>query len=264
MMRTNLQRAVRVVRRRLGMRQCDLGERAGVSREVVSRLERGELRGMTLASIDRVAEALAATVDVTLRWQGEQVDRMLDAAHAALQKSVAETLTSLGWLVQVEVSFNRYGDRGRVDVIALHPMLRIVVVVEVKSALGDLQDTLGRLDIKARVARAIAAEIGWSAVSGVVPMLVIGQSRATRRVVAEHEPLFARYSVRGRSCVAWLRRPTTPVPSGLLWFVKPPDSHHVTIRSGQRVRTAQTRACCTRGVNPDRSRCGPLRNAHVV
>jgi len=252
MMRTNLQRAVRAVRRRLGMRQGDLGERAGVSREMVSRLERGELRGMTLASIDRVAEALGATVDVTLRWRGENLDRVLDAAHAALQKTVAATLTSLGWLVRVEVSFNHYGDRGRVDVIAFHPMLRVVVVVEVKSALGDLQETFGRLDVKARLARTIAAEVGWAAPAGVVPMLVIGDSRTARRLVAEHAALFARYSVRGRSCLAWLRRPQAALPSGLLWFVKLPDSRQATATRGQRIRTAKTRASCTPGVNSAR------------
>ena len=180
----------------------DLGGRIGVSRELISRLERGDLRGLTLGSVEKVAASRGATVDLTLRWHGEQLDRISDAAHAAIQKAVAEALTSLGWLVKVEVSFNNYGDRGRVDVLAIDPTTRVVLVVEVKTALGDLQETLGRLDIKARLARTIAAEVGWGGVAGAVAMLVIGDSRTARRVVAQHAALFARYSLRGRAGLA--------------------------------------------------------------
>lgn len=200
-------------------------------------MERGDLHGLTLGSLDLVATTLGATVDITLRWRGERLDRIADAAHAAIQKTVAEGLTDLGWLAQVEVSFNHYGDRGRVDVLAFHPGMRVVVAVEVKSALGDLQEALGRLDIKARLARTIAAEAGWSGVTGAVAMLAIGDSRTSRRLVGQHAALFARYSLRGRAAVAWLRRPRPPVPSGALWFVKLPDSHHTTVTRGRRVRT---------------------------
>jgi transcriptional regulator with XRE-family HTH domain len=223
------------------MRQADLGGRIGVSRELISRLERGEVRGLTLGSVEKVAVFLGATVDLTLRWQGEQLDRIADAAHAAIQKAVAEELTSLGWLVKVEVSFNHYGDRGRVDVFAFHPSTRLVVAVEVKTALGDLQETLGRIDIKARLARTIAAEVGWSGVTGAVATLVIGDSRTARRLVAKHAALFARYSLRGRAAVAWLRQPRPPIPSGVLWFMNLPNSHHTTVTRGRRVRTDNSR-----------------------
>ena len=241
-MRSNVPRAVRRLRRQRGWRQADLGRRIGVSRELISRLERGDVRGLTLGSIEKVADSLGATVDVTLRWHGEQLDRIADAAHAALQKAVAEELTSCGWLVQVEVSFNNYGDRGRVDVIAFHPGTRVVVAVEVKTALGDLQETLGRIDIKARLARTIAGEAGWSGVTGAVAMLVIGDSRTARRLVAQHAALFARYSLRGRAALAWLRRPRPPVPTGVLWFITLPNSHHTTVTRGRRVRIDKSRA----------------------
>lgn len=143
--------------------------------------------------------------------------------------------------MQVEVSFNHYGDRGRVDVLAFHPGTRVVVALEVKTALGDLQETLGRIDIKARLARTIAAEVGWSGVTGAVAMLVIGDSRTARRLVAQHGALFARYSVRGRAALAWLRRPRPPVPSGVLWFLKLPNSRHTTVTRGRRIRTDNSR-----------------------
>ena len=240
-MRSNLPRAVRHLRRQRGWRQADLGGRIGISRELTSRLERGDVRGLTLGSVEKVALSLGASVDLTLRWHGEQLDRIADAAHAAIQKAVVEQLTSLGWLVKVEVSFNHYGDRGRVDLLASHRGTRVVVAVEVKTALGDLQETLGRIDIKARLARMIAADAGWNSVTGAVAMLVIGDSRTARRLVAQHAALFARYSLRGRAGVAWLRRPRSPFPPGVLWFMKLPNSHHTTVTRGRRVRTGNSR-----------------------
>jgi transcriptional regulator with XRE-family HTH domain len=232
-MHTNISRSVRFMRLRKGWPQRVLGRIAGVSREMVSRVERGDVSGMTLGSIEQVAQALGASVSLQLRWHGEQLDRLMDAAHAAIQQSVAELLTGLGWIVRVEVSFNRYGERGRVDIVAFHPALRILLIIEVKSALGDLQETLGRLDVKVRLARQIARDLDWTDVAAVIPVLVIGDSRVARRTVAAHAALFARFSLRGRLALAWLRQPTS-APPGLLWFANRPDSHQATIQRGPR------------------------------
>lgn len=225
---TNVPRAIRALRLRKGWSQDELGARAGVSRETISRAERGELAGVTTDRIERIATALGASIAINLRWRGEQLDRLVDAAHAALQQSVAQSLTRLGWVVRVEVSFNSYGDRGRVDLLAFHPLLRILLVVEVKSGLGDIQETLGRLDVKVRLARTLSEELGWRRVIVVVPVLVIGDSRSVRSVVARHDALFARFNVRGRAALAWGRRPTQPWPTGLLWFANRQDSRQVT------------------------------------
>lgn len=237
MLRTNLPRAIRHLRRRRGWRQSDLGDRAGVSREFVSRIERGSVRGLTVQGIEKVSAALDASVDITVRWHGEQLDRLLDAAHAHLVQTVSHQLSASGWLSEVEVSFNHYGDRGRVDVLAFHAPSQILLVVEVKSAVGDLQEMLGRLDVKARLGRILTAQSGWGAPRAVVPALVIGDLRRARRVVSEHDSLFHRYSVRGRKALAWLRRPHSPAPTGLLWFANLPDSHGVGVTRDRRVRT---------------------------
>ena len=231
---SNVERAVRFLRLRKGWPQRILGGRAHVSREMISRLERGDLSGMTFGSVDNVANALGATLHVQLRWQGEQLDRLMDAAHAAIQQSVVDLLTGMGWVVRVEVSFNHYGDRGRVDILAFHPRFRILLVVEVKSALGDLQDTLGRLDVKVRLGRQMARELGWNYVTTIIPALVLGDSRLARRTIVTHDALFARYDVRGRGALAWLRRPDQTTPTGLLWFSGRSDSHQATNRRGQR------------------------------
>lgn len=231
---TNASRAIRALRLHKGWVQTALGSRAGVSREMVSRIERGELEAITLRHLDMVASALGASVSVQVRWQGEQLDRLIDAVHAQLQQTVAELLIGLGWITRVEVSFNHYGDRGRVDVVAFHPTMRIILIIEIKSVLGDLQETLGRLDVKVRLAHQVARDLGWSGLAAVVPVLVVGDSRRSRAAIATHAALFGRFAVRGRAAVAWLRRPVEPIPTGLLWYSKRLDSHPAIIRRGQR------------------------------
>lgn len=224
---TNLPRAVRALRRRMGWTQSVLGARIGASRQLISRIERGDLAAIPVGKLRKVAAELDATLSVQIRWRGEELDRLVDAVHAGLQQATSGLLISLGWLVRVEASFNHYGDRGRVDIIAIHPTLRTVLVIEIKSGLGDLQETLGRLDVKVRLGRRIADDLGWSDVSAVVPVLVIGDTRRARSVVARHDALFQRFTIRGRAALAWLRRPHGGAPTGLLWFANVPDSRPV-------------------------------------
>ena len=240
MIRSNVSRAVRHLRRRRGWRQADLGARAAVSGPTISRVERGLVRGIPLGTIERVVETLGASVDLTIRWQGEQLDRLIDAAHAWLSQQTAASLTDAGWVVRPEVSFNHYGDRGRVDLLAFHRGVGVLLVVEVKGSLGDLQEALGRLDVKVRLGRSLADASGWSGVRATVPVFVFADTRAVRRTIALHAAMFAGFTLRGRSAHAWMRGPTWPPPSGLPWFMTVPDSHGVSVTRDRRVRTVKT------------------------
>ena len=145
-MHTTLPAAFRALRRRRRWRQVDLGDRAGLSRDVVSRAERGELGGITLQSLTRLAAALGGTLAVDLRWQGADLDRLIDRDHAQLQDLCAQRLEVLGWLVRSEVTFNHFGDRGSCDLVAWHGASRTLLIVEAKTRIGNLQETLHRSD----------------------------------------------------------------------------------------------------------------------
>jgi len=242
MIRSNAARAVRHLRRRRGWRQVDLAARAETSRSVVSRVERGQLRPIPLGTLERIVSAVGAALDLTLRWEGERLDRLIDRVHAWLAQTTAELLTATGWEVRSEVSFNHFGDRGRVDLLAYYPSLGILLVIELKSAIGDIQETLGRLDIKVRLSRQLAESVGWPPPRAFIPVLVLPESRTTRRILAAHATLFARSSLRGRSALAWVRHPSTPAPAGAIWFATLPDSREESVTRGQRVRTGQTGA----------------------
>jgi transcriptional regulator with XRE-family HTH domain len=225
---------LRALRDRRGWRQADLASRAGLTRDVVSRVERAELGGLTLRSMERLAGALDAQLVVELRWQGAQLDRLVDRRHAALQEACAVRLAAAGWMTQAEVTFNHYGDRGSCDLIGWHPAAHAVLVVEVKSQLGNVQDTLHRLDTKVRIGSVIAAQLGWPRPETVTGALVINDSRAARRIVATHSALFAAYSVRGWNAQRWLRRPVGA--ARLLWFQVVSDSDGGRTTQRHRVR----------------------------
>ena len=206
----------RVLRIRLRLTQGALALRAGVSRQAVSLLERGESRSLRIGVVEAALAALGARVDMRVLWNGPDLDRLLDAGHAALTAVVKRRLERLGWVVRVEVSFNHFGERGRIDVLAWHPATGILLVVEIKTDLVDVQSLLGTLDAKTRIASTIAKPMGWN-VTAVIPAIVFAEDRTIRRHLARLDTLFDRFALRGRAATNWLRHPVT-VPRGLLWF----------------------------------------------
>ena len=208
-------RVVWALRSRRGWRQLDLARRAGISRATVSVIERGHLESVSLPALRRCLGALDVRLHLVPRWRGADLDRLLDDQHSRLQALWAHRLERWGWTVLPEVSFNRYGDRGRIDLLAWHPARRVLLVIEIKTQIVDIQGLLGPLDVKLRVAAGIARERGWDPPLAVVPVLVVAESSTNRRRIASRAPLFRQLAVRGRAAISWLRRPGDPV-TGLL------------------------------------------------
>ena len=176
---------------------------------------------------------LGARAEIRVLWNGPELDRMLDAAHAALSAAIKRRLERWAWVVRVEVSFSRYGERGRIDLLAFHPASGLLLVVEVKSDFVDVQGLLGSLDVKSRLAADAARRFGWE-VRGVVPAIAFLDDRTIRARLLRVETLFDRYALRGRSAITWLRRPTA-TPSGVLWFTALPPGQVGARTHGQRV-----------------------------
>jgi transcriptional regulator with XRE-family HTH domain len=233
-------RSLRALRIRANKRQHDVSVDAGVSRQQVSRVESGDIDGMTVGSLTRIGASLGATVDVIVRWHGEGLDRLLDAAHAAIVERVVRIFQANGWETAIEVTFNVRGERGSVDVCALHPQTATVVITEVKTVVPDAGSMLLTLDRKARLAPEIARSLGWPC-RNVGRLLVIGDSSTTRRRVASLGATFAAaLPQRAVAIRRWLRAPAGPMAG--LWFL-PYDSALGTRRSPtgrQRVRTRRS------------------------
>jgi transcriptional regulator with XRE-family HTH domain len=137
-------RQFRALRIRLESRQKDVSARAGLSRSLIASIDRGEIEGVTVGALVRAARALGADVDIRLRWRGEQLDRLIDEAHAAIVEATVVLLKRHGWIVEVEVSFAIWGERGSIDVLAFHPEFGALLVIEVKASVPDSQATIPR------------------------------------------------------------------------------------------------------------------------
>ena len=234
-----LGRQFRALRIRLRRRQSDVASDAGISRSLVASIDRGELDGVTVRSLIRATAALGADVDLRLRWRGEQLDRLIDEAHARLVDVFVARLRRVGWHVDVEVSFSIWGERGSIDMLAFEPTSGCLLVVEVKSVVPDSQATLHGLDRKARLARQIVSERPWE-IRSVSRLLVVAASATSRRRVARLAQTWdAALPARGSAVRSWLAAPSGSI-SGLLFVADDSDGrtrHRTSAR--ERVRRTQ-------------------------
>ncbi len=152
------------------------------------------------------------------RWRGPQLDRLLDAAHASLVNAVVGTLNANGWETLVEWSFNNFGERGSVDIVGCNAATRTLLVVEVKTAIVDIQDLLAAHDRKVRIAvPALARDRGWpSPAAGRV--LVVADTSTNRRHVAAYRSTFGSVMPAGtRAIRRWVVKPNGPIAG--VWFL---------------------------------------------
>jgi transcriptional regulator with XRE-family HTH domain len=233
----DLGRVLRALRRRRGWRQQDAAMRAGVHRSTWSLVERGHIDHLTFTTVRRCLEAVEVKLDLQPRWRGAELDRLLDEGHATLQAAWKGRLEAWDWVVVAEASFNQYGDRGRIDLLAWHPVAQRLAVFEIKTELADAQDLLGALDVKVRVAPRVAHSLGWPRPTRVVPVLIVRNSTTARDRFARLAPLFTGFAWRGRKGVSWLRRPLGDC-SGILIFsdLRGANRGRVTRVGGHRVR----------------------------
>jgi transcriptional regulator with XRE-family HTH domain len=226
--------AIRALRRRRGWTQAELAAEARLSQAAVSRAERGEAWRLTIRTLNRIAEALGARTSIRLLWQGEALDRLLDAAHAGLVDQVVAMLVQHGWDVVPEATFNHFGERGSIDVLAWHPATGALLIVEVKSVVPDMQAMLSGIDRKQRIAPAMARARGWR-VSSVSRLIVLPDDRTARRRVAEHAATFDRaYPVRTRAARRWVAAPAGTM-AGIMFLPSSPGAtarHRVGRRRG--------------------------------
>ena len=201
-------RVLRALRHRLGLRQVDVARAAGLTQDDISRAERGRMRDVRKLRLQ--GASLDAEVVIFVRWRGGEIDRLLDEGHAATVGWIAKFLTRLGWEVQPEVSYAIDRERGSIDVLAWHPSSRILLVVEVKSELTSIEETLRKHDEKQRLGALIARDrFGWERPAAVCRLLVLPDRTTQRRRTARHDAVLGpAYRLRGDAARVWLRSPS--------------------------------------------------------
>jgi transcriptional regulator with XRE-family HTH domain len=201
-------RAVRIKR---GWRQRD--------RSVVSAIERGHLERLSIGTLLSIARVLEIQVTWSARWRGGDLDRLLASRHARLHEAVATWFaTSLPeWILAPEVSFSIFGERGIIDILAWHPGRRALLVIELKTDVVDVNELLGSMDQRRRLARQIARERGWDPLT-VSTWIVIAGGRTNRARIAAHRTVLRNaFPVDGRVVAGWLREPDRAIHAMSMW-----------------------------------------------
>lgn len=212
---------LRAIRIRRGLRQADLARAAGVSAPTISRLERGHLATFSLDTIRAVAKALDVRMDLTPRWRAGDLDRLLNARHSGLHEVVARYFRELpGWIAEPEVSFAIYTDRGVIDILAWHPGRRMLLVIELKTDIADINELVGTVDKKRRLAAQVAVEHGWAVGKGplVSVWIIVADGHTNRRRVQAHGAMLrSAFPSDGRSMAGWLKEPVRPIRALSFW-----------------------------------------------
>jgi transcriptional regulator with XRE-family HTH domain len=203
---------IRAIRVRLGLRQIDVAQAARVSQPTISRMERGHLGRLSLETVRAIAAVLEIRIDLVPRWRGGDLERAVNARHAALHEAVARRFGDWPeWALSPEVSFSIYGERGVIDILAWHARSRALLVIELKSDIVDPQELVASIDRKRRLAVKVGAERGLS-VRTVGAWVIVADGTTNRRRVGMHAAFLATaFRADGTEMRAWLRDPSSPI-----------------------------------------------------
>lgn len=210
--------AFRAVRIRRRWRQVDVAARARVPRSLVSDVERGHFDSTSLARLRAIAAALDIRIDLVARWRGGELARLLNARHSALHESVAGYFGSLrDWQFAPEVSFSIYGERGVIDVLAYHAPSGSLLVIELKTDIVDVNELVGSVDRKARLAKRVATDLAWQARNVSRWVIVTRERTNQRRIEAHRSMLRAAFPADGRTMRSWLAHPVGRISALSMW-----------------------------------------------
>ena len=190
-----------------------------MSQPSVSRMERGHLGSMRFDDVRRVAAVLDIRIDVYARWRAGDLDRLLNAKHSELHELVARWFadTLPDWVLAPEVSFSIYGERGVIGILAWHEATRSLLVIELKTAIADVNELLGTFDRKKRLAAQVARDRGWDAAT-VSGWLIVSDTRTNRRRLDAHIAVIRNALPSGTWAVRrWLRRPKAAIAAMTVW-----------------------------------------------
>ncbi len=198
-LRIDVARAVRDVRLALGWSQRELARRAEIAQSTVCRVERATLEDLTFDTAALILDVLGVRASVDLRApfiadHGRQRDR----GHSRCVAYVARRLRRLGWTVATEVEIVTGSSHGWIDLLAYRPDDGLLLIIEVKTELGDIGLLQRQVSWYERAAWDAARREGWQprrAISAVLMLATqssFGRIGDNRALLRESFPMSAR------------------------------------------------------------------------
>jgi transcriptional regulator with XRE-family HTH domain len=224
---------VRDLRVALRWSQRDLSLRSGVSQPWVCAIERGRAPDITIATADRLLEAMGAQMTIQVAAPFLAESRQLDPAHARCAAHVARRLVKDGWQVATEVEVGSDRSRGWIDILAWHPDSGLLLVIEVKTELHDLGAIERTMNWYEREAPSAARRIGWRPGRVVGVLLVLSTDVVDQRIRENRDALDRVFPVRARELAALVgvgRTNATVPPGKALGLIDPRSRRQMWLR----------------------------------
>lgn len=197
--------------------QDELGERAGVSRGSVSRIERGLGGGQSLDTWQRVA--LAAGTPLIVKLQRDPLEDTADAGHLAMQELVLRVGRRAGFARTFELAMRPSEPWRSTDVGLRNDRRRILLLCECWNTFGDIGAAARSSARKLADAEELAVLAGGVQPYRVASCWVVRDTRRNREVVRRYPEVFAaRFPGSSRGWVEALTNGAEPPrEQGLVW-----------------------------------------------
>ena len=153
-------RLCRETRLSLDITQADLAGAAGVSRSHIAGVETGRV-DPSLDLVTRIGDALGLDLQLVGRPPTLIDPRSTDVVHARCSGYADRRFGSSAWMTRREVEVVHGRSHGWIDLLAYHPVTRVLVIVEIKTRLDDIGAIERQLAWYERSAREVAARFGW-------------------------------------------------------------------------------------------------------
>jgi len=109
-----------------------------------------------------------------------------------------------------------------------------------KTDIVDVNDLVGRVDRKRRLARDVARDRGWTPATVSVWVIVAAGRTNRARIAAHGAMLRAAYPTDGRAMRRWLRDPVAPIATLSMWQDVRPGTGKAGLSPIRRVRARHT------------------------
>ncbi|HEX9043461.1 MAG TPA: helix-turn-helix transcriptional regulator [Candidatus Limnocylindrales bacterium] len=183
-----LARDVRAMRERRGWSQEELGDRAGVGRMVIARLERLEAR-VDFDLLERIGLAFGRPPTVT--FGRDPLEEVADAGHLAVQELVLSVGRAAGYRAGFELPTRPSEPWRSADIALRNDRARLLVIAECWNTFGDIGAAARSSERKRAEADALATAWWGEEPHGVALVWVVRDTTRNRGLLARYPEVFA-------------------------------------------------------------------------
>jgi transcriptional regulator with XRE-family HTH domain len=203
---------VRTTRNGLRWPQRRLARASGCSQSVIARIERAAKPELSLRQAMKVLRALGVEPVLQLTPPRIEAPPVRDRGHARIVGVVARRLRRAEFLVATEVEVGGTRWRGFIDVLAMHPDARLLLVIEVKTVIDDVGQTDRQLGAYVESAWTAARQRGWRSRATTGILVVLATDENDQRLRAHRDLIDVAFQLRARDLMPLVRGLGSSVP----------------------------------------------------